>query len=159
MSDSERSENPATPTYRRPAERIQYIVLGVITSLLIAGTAVLFYLQNSEPRVTYSLTSFEVVSDTTVSVTWQMTRPAQTATYCVIRAQNDQRQDVGYATVTVAAGAAVTQMSYRMATESRATTAEVLGCSVNENVRAPQPNFAPGVVIPSQAPPGVAPKA
>ena len=143
--------------YGTRAERVQYAVLGTVTTLLVIATAVFFYLQNRGPHVTYSLTSFEVTSDTRVLVTWQLSRVEGTPAYCVVRAQNDQHQDVGYATVTVAAGPATVQTSYQLATESRATTAEVLGCSDNATVRAPQPNFAPGVPIPPQQSPGIAP--
>lgn len=154
---TERANEPTTARYQTSRERTQYIVLGVITALLIAGTSVLFYLQNSGPGVTFSLTSFEVLDDQRVSVTWQMNRPADLDTYCVVRAQDSQRRDVGYATVTVAGGAPTTQMTYRLNTESRATTVEVLACASNQHVRAPQPNFPPGVGAPSQPPPGVAP--
>jgi hypothetical protein len=145
--------------YGSGTDRVQYIVLGVVTALLVAATAVFFYLQNSGPKVTYALTSFSVVSDTKVTVTWQMTRPLGAEVYCVIRAQDVAHQDVGYATVTVAPGPATVQTSYRMNTESRATTAEVLACSTSRSVHAPQPNFAPGVPIPVQPSPGIAPAA
>ena len=143
--------------YGTRADRVQYTVLGIVTGLLVIATGVFFYLQNRGPQVTYALTSFSVVDDTHVTVTWQLTRREGTPAYCVIRAQNVAHQDVGYATVTVAPGPATVQTSFRLVTESRATTAEVLGCAATARVRAPEPNFAPGVPIPAQPSPGIAP--
>ena len=81
------------------------------------------------------------------------------AAYCVLRAQDQRKTDVGYATLTLPAGEKRFDVTYGLKTESRAVLAQILGCSNTLPVRVPPPNFPPGVVIPAQDPPGVAPSA
>lgn len=131
--------------------------MALLGSVLAAALVVFAYVVSTSPTVNFSLTAFEVVSDTSVRVTWQVSREPDTVSYCVLRAQNDQRQDVGYATVTVAAGPGQAQVTYHLTTESRAILAEVLACSNRPTMRVAAPNFPPGVNPPEQVPPGVAP--
>ena len=127
-----------------------------ISTVLIAAAASAYFTHRAQ-ATTFSLTTFVVASDTSIDMKWQIARPENQTTYCVIRAQNDQRSDVGYATVTIAAGSAVTDFSYTLRTESKAVLAEVLGCGASTQLRVPTPNFPPGAKIPAQDSPGVAP--
>ena len=132
--------------------------VAVAVGAVVALAAIAFiYRVSTAPTVRFELSAFEVVDEATVSVSWQVSRAADTTSYCVVRAQNDKRQDVGYATVTVAAGPARVHMTYHLATESAAVLAEVLACSDQPTMRAPRPDFPPGVIPPQQAAPGVAP--
>ena len=135
--------------------RRQWALLGFAT-LLIAGAAAVFFNHRAQ-ATSFSLTKFVVTSDTSVNLTWEIARPENHITYCVVRAQNDQRSDVGYATITIPAGPAVTDVSYTLRTESPAVLAEVLGCGSSTRLRVPAPNFPPGAKIPVQDAPGVAP--
>jgi hypothetical protein len=101
--------------------------------------------------------TFEIVSPTQVNVTWELARGPELTTYCVVRAQDISRTDVGYATVTVAGGSDYEQITYPLTTNGQAVLAEVLGCSNSQNMRVPPANFPPGVKIPEQVAPGVAP--
>ena len=73
-------------------------------------------------------------------------------TTCVLRAQSESHADVGYATVTISPGREYVQATYPLATSSRATTAEVLGCAAGEAPRVDPPQFLPGTTNPSQVP-------
>ena len=132
-------------------------IIAAVGSALTVAVVTFAYLVSTSPSVRFALTAFDVIDDTSVSVTWSVTRAPDATSYCVVRAQDANRQDVGYATVEVAGGPAQVQMTYHLATESRAVLAEVLACSDRAAMRAPAPNFAPGVKIPDQLPPGVAP--
>lgn len=113
-------------------------------------------------RATHHITSFrllafDVVSQHRVNVTFEVAQPKDVQIYCVVRAQNELRQDVGYATVAVPRGQLEVQYTYPLNTESLAVVAEVLQCSESLAMRVPPANFPPGVKIPSQPAPGVAP--
>jgi hypothetical protein len=136
-------------------------VVPVLIGILIAGvvSASLAYatFRQQNPSVSSQLLTFEVVSPTQVSVTWELARGAELTSYCVVRAQDVYRTDVGYATVTVAGGSDYEQITYLLTTNGQAVLAEVLGCSNSQNMRVPPANFPPGVKIPEQVAPGVAP--
>lgn len=116
-----------------------------------------WHYKQSHQIVSSRLNAFTVTSNHQVTIITEVSRPENTTTYCVLRAQNANRVDVGYATVTVPAGQTTVTFSYPLNTESRAVVAEVLNCSATLPMRVPAPNFPPGVKIPSQPLPGVAP--
>lgn len=129
--------------------------------LLICAIAGAFYLKGNlakNPIVSSRLLGFKVESSTQVSVSFEVSRGAKEKTYCVVRAQDENRADVGYATLTFASGPTYFKTTYVLRTESMAVLAEVLNCSNSPVMRVPPPNFPPGVKIPEQLPPGVAPK-
>ena len=113
--------------------------------------------RQSNKTIEWALRSFEIQSDNKVRIEWFIARQAGKTSYCVIRAQNENRVDVGYATVLVEAGQTNKTVSYTLNTESRAVLAEVLGCAYSPQMRVPPANFPPGVKIPAQDPPGLAP--
>lgn len=141
--------------YRQVNSTSRVISLALATVAIAAAAAM--YFNHRAQATTFSLTTFVVTSDSTVDMTWQIARPENEQTYCVIRAQNDQRSDVGYATVAIPAGDPVVDFAYTLTTESTAVLAEVLGCGASAQLRVPTPNFPPGAKIPAQLSPGVAP--
>ena len=130
-------------------------VVGII-ALAVGGT--LAY-RATHHVVSFRLLAFNVVSPHRVDVTLEVAQAQQTQSYCVLRAQNEQRQDVGYATVAIPSGQTDLTYTYPLSTESTAVVAEVLNCSTSTRMRVPPANFPPGVKIPQQSPPGVAPNA
>ena len=133
----------------------------VATAILLAcgiGLVLFTGYRNSRPSVAGELISFKVISADKVTVTWKVQRPEESLIYCVIRAQDVEKTDVGYATVSVPAGAKYSKFSYDLTTNGEAVLAEVLGCGSTKKFRVPPPNFPPGVQIPAQLPPGIAPE-
>ncbi len=129
-----------------------------VTMIVAASVAIVFaVLRARMDAVTSELTSFKVESPTSISVSWEVNRDANTVTYCAVRAQDDARTDVGYAIVTIPAGESRITFSYVLSTESTAVVAEILGCGYSSTLRVPPPQFPPGVQAPAQNPPGVAP--
>ena len=127
-----------------------------MTGVIVAG-GMFVYLKSKTPDVGWSLRTFVVTSDTKSTVSWQVSRPAKQVTYCVLRAQDINRSDVGYATVTIAAGDPVENVTYQLSTESKPILIEVLACSASPTMRVAPAHFPPGAAIPAQDPPGVAP--
>lgn len=139
--------------------RLAPIIVGVLIAGLVAGGTAFASFRQQNPSVSSQLLTFDIASESLVNVTWEVKRGAGTNTYCVLRAQDERRTDVGYATVLVAAGDPYEQVSYPLATNGQAVLAELLGCSASQTMRVPPANFPPGVKIPEQPAPGVAPKA
>ena len=137
--------------------RVVPVLIGILIAGLVSGSLAYATFRQQNPSVSSQLLTFEVVSPTQVNVTWELSRGPQLPTYCVVRAQDISRTDVGYATVTVAGGTDYEQITYPLTTNGQAVLAEVLGCSNSENMRVPPANFPPGVKIPEQVAPGVAP--
>jgi hypothetical protein len=128
--------------------------LALVVTAFIWGA---WHYQQSHAIVSSRLLAFKVINDHKVNISVEVSRPKSTTTYCVLRAQNANRVDVGYSTVTVVAGQTTVAFDYTLNTESQAVLAEVLNCSATLPMRVPPPNFPPGVKIPSQPAPGVAP--
>jgi hypothetical protein len=130
----------------------------ILASIVTIGLGMANY-RSGDRALDWELRSFSVQSANSVEVVWEVARNKDQDTYCVIRAQDDKRMDVGYATVFVAAGEPNVTANYNLATESLAVLVEVLGCAGKPEMRVPPADFPPGVKIPAQAPPGFAPEA
>jgi hypothetical protein len=137
--------------------RVIPVLIGVLIAGVVSGSLAYGAFRQQNPSVSEQLLTFEVVSPTQVNVTWELARGPELATYCVLRAQDISRTDVGYATVMIAGGSEYEQITYPLTTNGQAVLAEVLGCSNSANMRVPPANFPPGVKIPEQVVPGVAP--
>lgn len=137
--------------------RVVPVLIGVLIAGVVSGSLAYATYRQQNPSISAQLLTFDVVSPTQVNVTWELARGPELATYCVIRAQDISRSDVGYATVTIAGGSNYEQITYPLTTNGKAVLAEVLGCANSQNMRVPPANFPPGVKIPDQVAPGVAP--
>ena len=133
------------------------IIVGILIAAAVSGGLAFANFKQQNPSVSSQLLAFEVTSPTQVSVTWEVSRGTQSTTYCVLRAQDIRRTDVGYAIVTIPAGTAYEQPTYSLTTNGEAVLAQVLGCANSIQMRVPPPDFPPGVKIPEQVAPGVAP--
>lgn len=96
------------------------------------------------------LIAWDDVAADRVNVTIEISRPAADEVTCVIRAQDENRIDVGYATLVVPAGEARVITTYALRTLAPAYTAELLGCGTDGPGGVPPPQFPPGVVPPDQ---------
>lgn len=154
--------NPELPPhlqarYGLHRRRSQSFFVWLLVALVTLTSIAYVIFRNQQPEISFKLTSFSVVSADMVTVQWQVNRPKDQVTYCVIRAQDDNRRDAGYATIKIEAGNETVNSRYDLATSDRAVLAEILGCATNPTMRVPPANFPPGVKIPEQSPPGVAP--
>jgi hypothetical protein len=100
------------------------------------------------PKVTYDLLAWNDVAADRVDVTFDIRRSEEWDVYCVLRAQDESRTDVGYAVVGIPRGTSYVQTTYSLRTLAPAYVVEVLAC------QAGQP---PERVVPAQFPPGVVP--
>ena len=98
------------------------------------------------------LLAWKVVAPDRVDITYQATADTGVDLQCVLRAQDSNRIDVGYATTTVPADptAKIVIPTFRLRTLAPAYTAELLGCAAGGPPQVPPPQFPPGVVPPEQ---------
>jgi hypothetical protein len=132
---------------RRPVGRriaVTAIVLAFVGALAFVSVGL-----TSNP-VESRLISWDDVAPDRVDMTIQVRRPATDEVTCVLRAQDQQRIDVGYAVVVIPAGEQQVLLDYALRTIAPAYTAELLGCAVDGPPSVPPPQFPPGVVPPPQ---------
>ncbi len=127
------------------------LVAGIIA---IAGfTAALAFVTFNlvSPKVTYELLAWDVVAADRVDVTFDVRRSEEWDVYCVVRAQDESRTDVGYAVVGLPRGTSYEQLTYPLRTLAPAYVVEVLACEAGAPPeRVVPPQFPPGVVPPEQ---------
>ena len=103
------------------------------------------------PKVTFTLLAWDDLSADRVDVTFEVRRSAEWDVYCVLRAQDESRTDVGYATVPIPRGSTYVQQTYSLRTIAPAYVVEVLACEAGAPPeRVVPPQFPPGVVPPDQ---------
>lgn len=134
----------------RGAWRGRAVAAVVVTAFLVVVAALTVHLASGGVQST--LLRFVVVDDHRVDVTFQLQRDAGSDTVCVLRAQSETHADVGYATVTVSAGRPDLEVTYSLATASRAVSGEVLGCAAGTAPSVDPPQFLPGTTNPLQVP-------
>ncbi len=100
--------------------------------------------------IEFRLVAWSVAGPDRVDVTFSVNRPADAPVTCVLRAQDDNRIDLGYAVTEIPAGGTDELITYPMRTLAPAFTVELLGCSVDGLPGVVPPQFPPGVVPPEQ---------
>ena len=133
----------------RPVGR--WIAVGL---LIVAFVAVLAFVGRglTSNGTATRLIAWKVVAPDRVDITYQATADTGVEVQCVLRAQDSNRIDLGYATTTLPAdpAAQVVISTYRLRTLAPAYTAELLGCAAGGAPQVPPPQFPPGVVPPEQ---------
>lgn len=130
---------------RRPWLAIAAGIAGLIVFVVALAFVTLNLLS---PKVTYEVLAWNDVSADRVDITFDVRRSEEWDVYCVIRAQDESRADVGYAVAAIPRGTSYAQVTYSLRTLAPAFIVEVLACEAG----AP-----PERVVPPQFPPGVAP--
>lgn len=123
-----------------------------VTVILVAfvGTLVFVTFGLTGNPVQSRLIAWDDVAADRVDMTIQVRRPETDDVTCVLRAQDINRIDVGYAEVAIPAGEPQVLLDYSLRTIAPAYTAELLGCAVGGPPSVPPPQFPPGVVPPAQ---------
>lgn len=132
---------------RRPVGR--RIAVGALTLAFVAVLAFVTFGVTGNP-VDSRLVTWDDVAADRVNMTIQVKRPADAQVTCILRAQDQDRVDLGYATVVLPPGEAEVVLDYALRTLAPAYTAELLGCAVDGPPSVSPPQFPPGVVPPEQ---------
>jgi hypothetical protein len=127
------------------------LFVGLLAALVFVGALAFVTYQLVSPKVTYDLLAWDDLAADRVDVTFDIRRAAEWDVYCVIRAQDSSRIDVGYAVVAIPRGTTYEQQTYPLHTLAPAYVVEVLACEAGAPPqRVVPPQFPPGVVPPSQ---------
>ena len=126
-----------------------WIAAVVLVAAFIAALAFVATGVTGNP-IEFRLVSWSVVGPDRVDVTISVSRPADSAVTCVLRAQDENRIDLGYVVTELPAGTANELITYPMRTLAPAFAVELLGCSVDGIPGVAPPQFPPGVVPPEQ---------
>ena len=120
--------------------------------ILIFASAIMFVTFSlAQKEIQFRLLAWDANSPEKVDINFEVRKPADLAVTCVLRAQDKNRIDVGYAEVNVSAGSDYNQLTYPLRTLAPAYTAEVLTCvQQGEPTRVPGPQFPAGVAPPEQ---------
>lgn len=97
----------------------------------------------------HRLLAWTVISPTQVDITYEVRPPSDRTAYCVLRAQDSTRTDVGYAVVELPTGSDYVRITTPLTTLIPAYTVEILDCGLDEPPQVNGPQFPPGVIPPA----------
>lgn len=115
-----------------PGSRRRTAAAVAALAALLLAVLVVVAVHNSAPTVSYGLLGYRPVSDRGVLIRFEVTKAADVAAVCVLRARDADGVETGRARVPVparAGGARRTERSYLLATRARAITGEVQSCT------------------------------
>lgn len=132
---------------RRPVGT--WIIVGILVVAFVSVLAFVTTRITGNP-IEFRLVSWDVVGPDRVNVAFSVSKPEDATVTCVVRAQDRNRIDLGYATVVVEPGSTGEVVTYPLRTLAPAFTVELLGCSVDGPPGVTPPQFPPGVIPPEQ---------
>jgi len=132
---------------RRPVGRW---IAATVLALAFVGALGFVTVGLTASTVEARLVTWDDVAPDRVDISFEVRRQAADEVTCVLRAQDQDRIDVGYATATIPPGDARVRVDYALRTLAPAYTVELLGCAADGPPSVPPPQFPPGVVPPDQ---------
>lgn len=134
----------------RPASKI-WIGLGVVLCIALLGLGVFLANNVGNPETSYKLLAFNPAAADHTTVTFEVRHDPATSVRCVLRVQDKDHVDLGYAEVTIPPGKNYNQVSYQVATNDFGYAAEVLGCApMGDPLPVYPPQFPPNAPNPPQ---------
>ena len=118
------------PGYQRRRRWLTYALAGI---MIVAGVGIALKLYRQYDQAPYQVRVISVtnLTDTGVTVTFEVQKPAGTAAVCTVLGHTRDGEQVGAGEVTVPAGGpgdTTEQVTYTLTTTKRPVTAEVPGC-------------------------------
>ena len=135
----------------RPRWAVWAAVAGVLAVLLTLGAIA----RGIGPGEEVKLIAWQASEDG-AALTWSVLRYDDQPVYCVLRAQDEDRFDVGFAVVKVRNTAARPVFSTTLRVRGELFTVDTPACST-DSARLIRPHFRPGVLSPAQQSPLFAP--
>ena len=113
----------------RRSSRILLVLAAVGLGALVVGGIYTLYLQRTAGRIPYEVRGYEVLSDTTVRVDFEVRLGDGERGECKVRARGRDGGETGAQVIPVGPGTGrVLVTSFELTTRSRASTGEVAGC-------------------------------
>lgn len=113
-------------------QRVLAVLLAVTVVVFAAALVRFAYDRYGGEQVRGTVRTFEIVSDTSLTMELEVAKTAGAKAYCVIRARGADGLEVGRDIAVVDAVGTqdeVARGTFRLATERRAVTAELFGCT------------------------------
>ena len=127
------------------------LIAGIVATVAFVAALGFVTYNLLSPKVTYEVLAWNDIGPDRVDITFDIRRSAEWDVYCVVRAQDESRADVGYAVVPIPRGTAYAQLTYSLRTLAPAYIVEILACEAGAPPeRVVPPQFPPGVVPPEQ---------
>jgi hypothetical protein len=98
--------------------------------VILGGVAGYIGWQQANPTIQGTVTSFNATSSTSVSVTFEVDKPADKSATCTLVATDVHNSVIGSAAVPILAGRAKNVQSYTLQTTTTANTVVVQNCSL-----------------------------
>ena len=109
--------------------RLGWSVTGGIVGLLVGLVFIAWTVRNEGQRITATTVGYRVVDDTSVTVSFDVSRPPDLAVTCTLRATDGHFTPVGSASVPIPTGGAqVVHQEATVRTTTRAVTGVVQDC-------------------------------
>lgn len=126
------SDNGGVSRTQSPASTRRWWIIGGLLITAFSALIIALGIYLNHDKVRWTVTDYEVVDDRTVTVGFDVHRPAQTAVVCRVRAVAPDFAVVGTVDVTIPAdrdgGAATVHEDVTIRTTTRATTGSVFNC-------------------------------
>jgi hypothetical protein len=113
------------PAFRRRRRVLGY-VLGALVIVASSAVALKLYRQYAQAPYQVRVVNITGVTDTGVTVTFEVRKAPDEAAVCTVRARGQGGVEVGHARVNVPAG--TTRVTYTLSTVNTPVTADVPGC-------------------------------
>jgi hypothetical protein len=113
------------PAFRR-RRRVLGSVVGALVIVASSAVALKLYRQYVDAPYQVRVVNITGVTDTTVTVTFEVHKAPDAGAVCTVRARGQGGVEVGHARVNVPAG--ITRVTYTLATVRPPVTADVPGC-------------------------------
>jgi hypothetical protein len=136
--------------YGLDKRRLSPIVISVVVTVLFLAGVTFAGLMLVRDDVRHQLITWTVVAPDRADATFDVSRDGNDEVVCILRAQDSKRIDVGYAEIVIPPGDDVVTIDYSLRTVAPAFAVEVLACERPDELRAPGPQFPPGIAVPEQ---------
>lgn len=132
-----------------------YRWVAIAAAVLVAAPTAIYAASRyvATQQVPFALISWASLDEQHAQVIWELEASSEQR-WCVVRAQDFDHFDVGFAVVPVRAG--VTRMEYGLATREHPLAVDITACETDV-YSLPGPQFPPGVLPPQQVAPGLTP--
>lgn len=125
--------------------------LVIVVVVLYVGGLVFFGTRLTTDPINPRLLTWTQAQPDRVDLLFEVYRPGDIALSCLLRAQDADRNDIAYVVVEIPPGESYVQEQYQLRTLGEAALVELLTCAPQgEQLRAPPPQFPPGIVPPAQ---------
>ena len=143
--------------YPKPGKPWFLYFIGIVFIFIIGSFVAVGVNRVINPPIYDKLLAWKIKDKNNVEVIFEVRRNENLDIWCLLRAQNENMTDVGYAILEIPQdGKNYKQINYNLKTYEEAFSVEVINCDdEKESTLFKASQFIPGVEIPKQDPPAI----